>query len=130
MQKLTNEERQSFVLQHRHERDKRICDRIKAVLLRDEGWTFEQIAHVLLLTKEAIRQHIDDYETLRKLKPANGGSEQKLSAEQSRYLEEHLREQTYLYVNEKPRESRSKFLHHSEHDAQPGSSCSRNLREF
>jgi len=100
MQKLTNEERQSLVLQHRHERDKRICDRIKAVLLRDEGWTFEQIAHVLLLTKEAIRQHIDDYETLRKLKPANGGSEQKLSAEQSRYLEGHLREQTYLYVKD------------------------------
>lgn len=100
MQKLSGEERQSLVLQHRHERDKRICDRIKAVLLRDESWTYEQIAHVLLLTKEAIRQHIDDYEELRKLKPANGGSEQKLSTEQSRYLEEHLRVQTYLYVKD------------------------------
>lgn len=100
MQKLSDELRQSLVSRHRRERDKRICDRIKAVLLRDEGWTYEQIAHVLLLTKEAIRQHIDDYEELHKLKPANGGSEQKLSTEQSQHLEEHLRTQTYLYAKD------------------------------
>lgn len=100
MQKLSIEERQSLVSQHRYERDKRICDRIKAVLLRDEGWTYEQIAHVLLLTKEAIRQHVDDYEKLHKLRPVNGGSEEKLSAEQSQSLETHLQTHTYLYVKD------------------------------
>ncbi|NGX32048.1 MAG: hypothetical protein K1060chlam4_00086 [Candidatus Anoxychlamydiales bacterium] len=34
------------------ERDKRICDRIKAVLLRDKGWTWIQIAEALLLSEE------------------------------------------------------------------------------
>ncbi len=37
---LTDEERASLQKQHRKERDKRICDRIKAVLLRDKFRTF------------------------------------------------------------------------------------------
>ena len=55
---LLKEERERLKIQHKQERDKRVCDRIKAVLLRDEGWTHEQIAHVLLLTDAAVRQHI------------------------------------------------------------------------
>jgi hypothetical protein len=35
---LTDEERSALQKQHKKERDKRICDRIKAVLLRDKGW--------------------------------------------------------------------------------------------
>ena len=59
---LLKEERERLKIQHKQERDKRVCDRIKAVLLRDEGWTHEQIAHVLLLTDAAVRQHISDYQ--------------------------------------------------------------------
>jgi hypothetical protein len=36
---LTDQERTQLKMQHKRERDKRICDRIKAVLLSDEGWT-------------------------------------------------------------------------------------------
>ena len=55
---LSSQERDSLKIQHRLERDKRVCDRIKAVLLSDEGWDFREIAHALLLSDEAVRQHV------------------------------------------------------------------------
>jgi DNA-binding NarL/FixJ family response regulator len=58
---LSDEQRSQLRLQHKKERDKRVCDRIKAVLLSDEGWSTQQIAHVLLLSDEAIRQHILEF---------------------------------------------------------------------
>ena len=69
--------------QHKKERDKRVCDRIKAILLSDEGWSPQQISHVLLLSDEAIRQHILDYQSDHKLKPENVGSIERLSDQQS-----------------------------------------------
>ncbi|MGZ5136018.1 MAG: IS630 family transposase [Flavitalea sp.] len=93
-------ERENLILQHKKERDKRICDRIKAVLLRDEGWNYEQIAHVLLLTDEAVRQHISDYQKSQKLKPENGGSCSKLNDDQTMALLKHLEKQTYLYAKD------------------------------
>lgn len=74
MDKLTHFERDDLKLQHKRERDKRVCDRIKAVLLFDEKWNYQQIAHALLLSDEAVRQHILDFQAQRKLKPENGGS--------------------------------------------------------
>ena len=42
-----------------------------------------QIAEALLLSDDAIRQHIEEYKVSQKLKPENGGSIEKLSHEQS-----------------------------------------------
>jgi len=95
---LTDEERFQLRKQHKMERDKRICDRIKAVLLYDDDWTLMQIAEALLITDEAVRQHVKDYRTSKKLKPDNGGSVSKLSKEQEILLEKHLQEHVYLYV--------------------------------
>lgn len=97
---LTPEERNKLRVQHKQERDKRICDRIKAVLLADEGWTFQQIAKVLLLSDEAISQQVQDYLASQKLKPENGGSTSKLNAEQTKSLLEHLQNHTYLYAKD------------------------------
>lgn len=97
---LSLEERDRLKSQHKKERDKRLCDRIKAILLYDEGWTYEQIAHALLLTHEAIRQHILDYYNFQKIKPQSGGSVEDLTSKQSKLLEEHLQEHTYLYVKD------------------------------
>ena len=80
---LSPEERDQLRAQHRQERDKRICDRIKAVLLFDKGWNHQEIAEVLLLSDEAVKQHILDYQASRKLKPENGGSVGKLNEEQA-----------------------------------------------
>ncbi len=97
---LTVYERSDLVAQHKKERDKRICDRIKAVLLYDKGWTLMQIAEALLLSDDAIRQHIRDYKESKKLKPENGGSVEKLSLDQSEQLEKYLQEHTYLYIKD------------------------------
>ena len=71
---------------HRRERDGRIRDRIKAVLLKSEGWSLRQIAQALRIHEETIHQHITDWLAEEKLKPENGGSHGKLSDEQSIYL--------------------------------------------
>ena len=57
---LEPDQRHELLKRHRTERDGRVKDRIKAVLLRDDGYSVEQIARVLFLSDEAIRQHIDD----------------------------------------------------------------------
>lgn len=97
---LSKEERDNLIAQHKQERDKRVCDRIKAVLLFDEGWNCEEIAHVLLLSDEAVRQHINDFQKSQKLRPENGGSCGKLNNEQTKMLQQHLEKHTYLYAKD------------------------------
>ena len=58
---LDDQERARLKIQHKKERDKRICDRIKAVLLADKGWTPQQIAEALLISDQAARNHIEEY---------------------------------------------------------------------
>ena len=97
---LADQERELLKLQHRRERDGRIRDRIKAVLLYDEGWAPKDIARVLLISDEGVRNHIDDYKASKKLKPESGGSVEKLTEKQSQKLEAHLQTYTYLYVKD------------------------------
>jgi hypothetical protein len=40
---LTPEARAALKILHKRERDKRICDRIKAVLAYDDGYTYTEI---------------------------------------------------------------------------------------
>lgn len=97
---LSEQERVLLKIRHKKERDKRVCDRIKAILLYDTGWTIPQIAEVLLLTDNAVRHHISEFQTSQKLKPSNGGSSEKLSEEDSKSLERHLNMHTYLHVKD------------------------------
>ena len=66
-------------MRHRKTRDGRERDRIKAVLLRAEGWSLEQIAQALRIHLETVRDHLRDYGEAEKLKPENGGSLSKLN---------------------------------------------------
>jgi transposase len=97
---LSDDERSQLRIQHKQERDGRIRDRIKAVLLYDKNWTPQQIAEALLITDQAVRNHIDDFNTSKKLRPESGGSVEKLSIRQSQQLEAHLQIHTYLYVKD------------------------------
>jgi len=97
---LSDVERTQLKIQHRRERDGRVRDRIKAVLLFDKGWSISAIAEALLLSEDAIRDHISEYRDSKKLKPENGGSAQKLSIEHSKELQTHLHNHTYLYVKD------------------------------
>lgn len=97
---LTYEMRNSLLLRHKTERDGRIKDRIKAVLLFDDGWTYCAIAKALFISEDSVLRHILDYKRSEKLKPQNGGSDAKLDVVQCRELLAHLEEKTYLYVKE------------------------------
>lgn len=98
--KLTTQERANLTIQHKKERDKRVCDRIKAVLAYDDGYTYSEIARLLLLDDETIRRHVDAYFSIHKLKPENGGSISYLTASETHLLKTHLHEKTYLYVKD------------------------------
>src|SRR5476651_2151995 len=85
-------------LQHSKERDRRVADRIKAVLLNAEGWTQMQIAQALRIRYETVQDHLDDYQNSKKLKPENGGSKSHLNSDQTSQLIRHLEANTYLKV--------------------------------
>lgn len=97
---LSAKEREKLIKRHRKERDKRVCDRIKAVLAYDDGYSYSEIAKILLLDDETIRRHIKDYQNKKKLNPENGGSDSKLTDREARELTDHLQEITYLYVKD------------------------------
>lgn len=97
---LSPEARAALKIQHKKERDKRVCDRIKAVLAYDDGYTYTEIARLLLLDDETVRRHIEAYLSKQKLKPENGGSSSYLTKEQGLLLKLHLQEKTYIYVKD------------------------------
>ena len=95
---LSEEQKKFLELRHRYEGDKRVADRIKAVLLKNEGWKNKAIAQALRIHEETVRYYITDWTSDEKLKPENGGSYSKLNDTQSRALESHLEETTYTRV--------------------------------
>src|SRR6185437_3653491 len=97
---LTPKKREKLIQRHRKERDGRIRDRIKAVLAYDDGYSYSEIARILLLDDETIRRHIDDYQREQKLKPSNGGSDSNLTDKETFELIKHLREITYLHAKD------------------------------
>jgi len=97
---LLPEDRNRLLKQHKKERDKRVADRIKAVLLRDDDWSLRAIAEALFLTEEGVRQHLLDYAASGKLKPDNGGSEGFLSEAQTAALLAHLDAHLYVKVSD------------------------------
>jgi transposase len=93
---LSPEQRQELILLHQSEGNRRVADRIKAVLLADEGWTCQQIAHALLLSDESIRKHLRDYHKSQKLRNEYAGSKPQLCEEKTTLLRAHL--QTKIYT--------------------------------
>lgn len=100
MEFLNDQQRALLRTQHKKEKNGKVRDRIKAVLLVDKGWSSQQIAEALLISDQAVRDHIEDYKTSSKLKNRSGGSLEKLSKEDSEKLEAHLQKHTYLYVRD------------------------------
>jgi transposase len=86
--------------QHKAEHDSRICDRIKAVLLNDKGWTYKQIAQALLIHETTVWGYLCDYLREEKLKPSSGGSRSKLDEQQTEELIAHLEQNTYPSTKE------------------------------
>jgi transposase len=92
---LTKKQKEQLECNHKHEHDSRVCDRIKAVLLRSEGWENNKIAQALRIHEETVRQHLNDWIQQEKLKPDNGGSVSKLTDQQTKEILEYLEKNTY-----------------------------------
>ncbi len=97
---LTTEQKNELRARHRKEHDRRMADRIKAVLLKDKGWFYKQIAEALMLDEETVSFHVHEYLEKQKLKPENGGSAGKLNTQQMAALSNHLEEHTYATADE------------------------------
>ena len=97
---LTSHEVVKLRVEHRLTRDRRVADRIKAVLLYDKGWTYSSIAEALMIDEETVSQHVHDYQENKKLKPENGGSTSKLTDAQAQELLLHIDSTTYLKAQE------------------------------
>ncbi len=97
---LTPTIRSELLKRHRNERDGKVRDRIKAILLRDDGLTYVEIARVLFLSDEGVRKQVEDYIQHEKLELESGGTESKLDVEQTKALITYLEENTYLKVKD------------------------------
>jgi transposase len=63
-------------------------------------WSPQRIAEALLISDQAVRNHIEEYKAAKKLHIESGGSEEKLTSKQSERLETHLNDHTYLYAKD------------------------------
>ena len=104
---LSGEEKAYLEEEHRVKENGKERDRIKAILLRSEGWTVPRISQALRLNQSTIIRHIKEYQA-GKLKNESGGSLGQLSEAQTQELIAHLETETYhhnhqivLYVKER-----------------------------
>lgn len=97
---ITTEQKIELEKLHDSSRDKRVCDRIKAILLASEGWSSAMIAQALRLHQTTVDHHISEFLNKGKLKPENGGSDSKLSAEQTSILTNQLSDNLFHHTHE------------------------------
>ena len=93
--------KEKTALEHRHNscRDGKERDRIKAVLLRAEGWTIPMIAQALRIHESTVTRHINDYQD-DKLTISSGGSASMLNEAATQELKLHLETNTYHTTQE------------------------------
>lgn len=104
---LTEEEKTRLESWHAKERDGRLRDRLKAILLYSEGWSPEQISQALRIHQSSIYRYVDDYLS-GKVHTDYQGSHGLLSKAQTQELIMHLETNLYhhnhqivMYIKEK-----------------------------
>lgn len=104
---LKPEEKERLEQAHTSSENGKERDRIKAVLLRSEGWTVPMISQALRIHQSTIIRHIQEYQA-GKLRNESGGSSGQLTEAQAQELIAHLEANTYhhnheivLYVKER-----------------------------
>ncbi len=97
---LTEEQKIDLEAQHKQERDRKVGDRIKAILLSSEGWSQSHIAQALRIHETTVATHIKGYLNQNKLNNESGGSSSKLTPEQAEELITHLERNTYPSTKE------------------------------
>ncbi|WP_446919771.1 helix-turn-helix domain-containing protein [Klebsiella pneumoniae] len=81
---------------HRQNRDRRVCDRIRCVLLSAQGWPTAMIAQSQLIHETTVLRHLTDYLSTGKMSSDNGGSLEYLNAGQSAELRHLLTDTLHI----------------------------------
>lgn len=100
---LTKRERELLITVHSCEHEGKYRDRIKAIILLDKGWSFQDIAEALLINHKTIRRNYKIYVTkgIDELLTTNySGKNAFLTKNQQNELEKHLEENVYLSSTE------------------------------
>ena len=96
---LTYQEKTALESRHKKCSDKRECDRIKAILLSDEGWSPAMISQALRKHQTSIIRHLNDYTNHQKTTSDNGGSDSFLNGAQTKAVIQHLSDVTYFHMD-------------------------------
>lgn len=75
---LIAEQKVALEAQYRKCRERRVCDRIRCVLLSAEAWSARMIAQSQRIDETTVRRHLHDGLSEKKLVPENGGSQSHL----------------------------------------------------
>lgn len=97
---ITEQQKAELERLHDSSRDGRVRDRIKAILLASEGWSSAMIAQALRLHQTIVDHHISEFLNKGKLKPENGGSDSKLSTEQTAFLISQLSDNLFHHARD------------------------------
>lgn len=100
---LTAHEVQCLRVAHRACRERRLADRIKAVVLLGTGWRLADVAEALLLDEDTVHQYVQLYQqggVDKLLTMQYQGSQPKLTPEQLKQLDHHLEEHLYGRVQD------------------------------
>lgn len=81
---------------HRINTDKKICDRIKSVLLYNQGYSYTEIGKILLVDDDTAKRYIVKYINEDSLSPNHKGKPSQLNESQTVELIEYLKETVYL----------------------------------
>ena len=96
---LTSQKVQEYKNMHRKAKSKREADKVKAILLLNDGFSYEQIARILLLDDQTIRRYENIYQNHglpALLQDHYQGGESHLTKDQQQQLIKHLDTTIYL----------------------------------
>jgi transposase len=100
---LPKEKVNAFKKAHRAAKSKREADRIKTILLLNQGYSYEETARILLLDDSTIRTYYQEYQQGGLDKVVSDyykGKQPTLAPSQEHFLKLHLRIHTYLATHE------------------------------
>lgn len=96
---LTTDQKKMLELRLKMAKDISERNRLCVILGRNDGVSLEDLALVLRISLATVYNYLDDFDSEQKTKnDPRGGSEPKLTEEQSQSLQKHLTEITYLKI--------------------------------